>query len=99
MKKNLIKNDSQKEELGPAGETKSEKFERIAQRRVTEVVAKIRLIGNLSDRRNYDYTDDHVRQIFDAFESEIRACKGKFRSGDTSPPAAFSFKRQSRSVQ
>ena len=85
--------DANREDMGPVGETKSEKFERIAQRRVTELVAKIRLIGNLSDRRNYDYTDEHVRQIFDALDSEVRACKVKFRSGDSSTLATFSFKR------
>jgi hypothetical protein len=84
---------SQREDRGPLGETKVAKFERIAQRRVTELVAKIRLISNLSDRRNYDFTDEHVRQIFDALDSEIRACKGKFRSGDASAPVVFSFKR------
>lgn len=75
------------------GESKSEKFERIAQRRVTEAVSKIRLIGNLSEKKNYEYTDEHVRQIFDALESEVRSCKGKFRSGDSSVPPSFSFKR------
>lgn len=85
-----------KEDAGPAGETKAEKFERIAQRRVTEIVTKIRLIGNLSDRRNYEYTDEHVRQIFDALDSEVRACKIKFKSGDAVTPVVFSFKRQSR---
>ena len=76
-----------------SGETKSEKFKRIAQRRVTEVVMKIRLIGNLSDRRNYGYTDDHVRQIFDAIEAEVRANKNKFKSGDTAAPGMFLFKQ------
>ena len=76
-----------------SGETKTEKFERIAQRRVTEIVAKVRLIGNLSDRRNYGYTDDHIRQIFDALEGEVRACKGKFKSGDAAMPVTFFFKR------
>lgn len=92
MKKTGI-SDSNNEDIGPAGETKLEKFERIAQRRVTEIVAKVRLIGNLSDRRNYDYTDDHVRQIFDALDAEVRACKIKFKSGDAAAPVAFSFKR------
>ena len=79
--------------LSTDGENKSEKFERIAQRRVTEAVSKIRLIGNLSEKKNYEYTDEHVRQIFDALESEVRSCKGKFRSGDSSVPPSFSFKK------
>ena len=81
------------DEAGPIGESKAEKFERIAQRRVTELVSKIRLIGNLSDKRNYDYTEDHVRQIFEALESEVRACKGRFRSVETTAPSSFSFKK------
>ena len=91
----MRKNDSgpQGEDVGPVGETKAEKFERIAQRRVGELVAKIRLIGNLSDKRNYDYTEDHVRQIFDALESEVRACKGKFRSVESATPPTFFFKK------
>ena len=80
-------------ERSSSDETKAEKFERIAQRRVAETVAKVRLIGNLSDRRNYGYTDDHVRQIFDALDAEVRACKGKFKSGDATMPVTFSFKR------
>jgi hypothetical protein len=80
-------------ELPLDGETKLGKFERIAQRRVTEVVSKIRLIGNLSDKKNYEYTDEHVRQIFEALESELRSCKAKFRSGDSTVPPSFSFKR------
>lgn len=89
-KKTHIGNSARKE---LARETKSEKFERIAQRRVTELVAKIRLIGNLSDKRNYEYTEDHVRQIFEILETEVRSCKGKFRSVDSSTPPSFSFRK------
>ncbi len=91
--KKVGKIGSKNEDKVPLGESKAAKFERIAQRRVTELVAKIRLISNLSDRRNYEFSDEHVRQIFDALDSEIRACKSKFRSGDASAPAVFSFKR------
>lgn len=92
MKKPVTK-DFVSDDAGPADETKIGKFERIAQRRVTEIVTKIRLIGNLSDRRNYEYSEEHVRQIFDAVEAEIRACKAKFKSGETVAPLMFAFKR------
>ena len=36
---------------------KGSRFERLAERRVTEVLRKMRLIGNLSNKRNYTYTD------------------------------------------
>jgi hypothetical protein len=70
------------------------KFERIAERRVSEVLNKLRLVGNLSDRRNYSYTDDHVREIFDAIESEFRATKARFRAEEQSGSVGFSFKKK-----
>lgn len=68
-------------------------FERLAEKRVSEAIKKIRLIGNLSNRRNYDYTETHVRQIIDALESELKNMKSKFRSEETSEDVTFSFKK------
>jgi hypothetical protein len=93
LKDYIVKKIKNNENLTQISETKAEKFERIAQRRVTEIIAKTRLIGNLSDRRNYEYTEEQVRQIFDALDAEVRACKIKFKSGDVATPVVFSFKR------
>lgn len=38
-------------------ETKNEKFIRLAEARVNSVIQKIQLIGNLSNKRNYDYSE------------------------------------------
>lgn len=74
-------------------ESKSQKFRRLAERRATEIINKIRLIGNLSDKKNYDYTDDQIRQLFDALEGEIRLCKGRFKSADATTTNKFTFKK------
>jgi hypothetical protein len=74
-------------------ESKGDRFKRLAERRATETIAKLRLVGNLSDKKNYDYTDDQVRQIFDALESELRACKARFKSADTTIAPKFIFKK------
>ncbi|MFM9281357.1 hypothetical protein [Paenibacillus jiagnxiensis] len=68
-------------------------FERLAEKRVSEAIKKIRLIGNLSNRRNYDYTESHVRQIIEALETELKNMKSKFRSEEASEDVAFSFKK------
>jgi hypothetical protein len=74
------------------GESKLQKFERIAERRVNEFVRVIRLIGNLADRRNYEYSDAHVQQIVSVIEQETRTLKSKFRTDVEGHPHQFKFK-------
>lgn len=59
-------------------ENDREKFVQLAQARVNKALKDIRLIGNLSNRSNYDYTDDDVTKIFKALNEEIAACKKRF---------------------
>lgn len=54
------------------------KFIQLASRRVSKALNDIRLIGNLSNRSNYDYTDEDVTKIFRALSDEVSACKKKF---------------------
>jgi len=73
-------------------ESKQQRFERIAERRVSETIKKIRLIGNLSDKKNYAYTEEHIKKIFDALDGEFRMIKSKFRSSEETYKESFSFK-------
>jgi hypothetical protein len=57
---------------------KIEKFERLAEKRMVDVIKKIRLIGNLSNRNNYEYTDEHIEYIISTLEREIKELKRKF---------------------
>ncbi len=61
---------------------KLEKFERLAERRVNEAMKKIRLIGNLANRNNYEYTEKHAKKIIDALEAELRTLKSRFKDED-----------------
>jgi len=72
---------------------KRENFERLAEKRVTEALKIMRLIGNLSNRRNYDYTEMHVKEIVDALEAELRQLKNRFREGTQHNNCVFSFKK------
>lgn len=62
-------------------ETKNERFVRLAEGRVNATLDKLRLLGQLANRRNYDYTDDQAAAIFRALQKELNATKAKFRDG------------------
>ena len=59
-------------------ETKKDKFIRVAESRTNKILAMIRLLGNCSSKAVYDYTEQDVKKIFSAIESEIRNAREKF---------------------
>ena len=61
------------------GETKEEKFKRLAELRVNAAMDRIRLLGQLSNRGNYDYTDEQVEMIFNALKKALVESRSKFR--------------------
>lgn len=61
-------------------EDRAQRFKRIATYRTNEVLEKLRLLGNLSNKANYEYTEDELNKIFSAVEFQIRVIKAKFSS-------------------
>lgn len=61
---------------------KEENFRRLAERRTNAVLERLRILGNLSNRSAYAYSDEDVRKIFRAIERELRLTRAKFRSFD-----------------
>lgn len=59
-------------------ETKREKFVRLAEARTNKIIDMIRLLGNCSNKSNYDYTDADIQKIFTAIDKEIKNTKLKF---------------------
>ena len=57
---------------------KREKFIELTEKRVTKTLDSIRLIGNLSDKRYYDYDEKDIKQVFNALSREIQAAKNRF---------------------
>ena len=72
---------------------KREKFEELAEKRVNEIIKKIRLVGNLSNRNNYDYTDNHVKQIISNIKNEVADLEEKFNSKKKEQETTFKFKK------
>lgn len=73
-------------------ESKQKRFERLAERRVNAAIRVLRLIGNLSDRRNYEYTDVHAQQLVAVLDQEVRALKARFRTDGNDSSKQFKFK-------
>lgn len=68
---------------------KRKKFVELAQKRVNRLLREIRLIGNLGNRSNYSFTDEDVRKIFAAIDTELRATRKRFDSASSGEGSTF----------
>ena len=59
-------------------ESDRDKFVRLANSRVNKAIRAIRVVGNLSNRSNYSYTEDDVEKIFRALQEELKGCRKRF---------------------
>lgn len=59
-------------------EGKHEKFIRLAKLRGERAIKDLRLIGNLANRNNYEYSDEEVKTLFAAVEEELKLAKFNF---------------------
>jgi hypothetical protein len=71
----MFENDDHEPDV-VAGETKSEAFLRIANKRLPVAVKRIRLLGNLSSA-NYSYTDEQAALIIDVLRTEVDKLESK----------------------
>lgn len=61
-------------------EEKRDRFKRVAENRTNRIIESIRLLGNCSNRSNYEYTEDDIKKIFSAIENELRETKQKYHT-------------------
>ena len=59
-----------------------EKFVMLAERRVNQAIRQIKLIGNLSNKRNYAYTDSDAGQIYRALKKSLDDMRARFESSN-----------------
>ena len=65
-------------------ETKNEAFRRLATKRTNAVIDKIRVLGHCANPWLYDYSEEDVRKMFRAIDSELKVVKAKFRNSSKS---------------
>jgi hypothetical protein len=59
------------------------KFVELAEKRVTRALRDLRLIGNLSNRSNYRYTEEDARKICKVLRDAVEEVRARFeRKGD-----------------
>ena len=57
-----------------------EKFVDLAEKRVNRAIGQIKLVGNLSNRSNYSYTDEDVTKIHRALKKALDEMRARFDS-------------------
>ena len=59
-------------------ETKAERFVRLGQTRTAKALDAISNIGGLSNKGNYEYTEEQAHKILKALEAEVVKLAAKF---------------------
>lgn len=79
--------EQQKRDRSPAG-----RFKYLAEKRVGKAIKAIASISNLSEKKNYEYTEDQVTQIIDVLTNELELMRKKFESFKTTNTKSFKLK-------
>lgn len=59
-------------------ETPEQRFRRLATARTNEVLRRLKVLGNCSNRQVYSYTEKEVEKIFSAVDRKVRETRAKF---------------------
>ena len=57
---------------------KRERFEKVAEKRVNNIIHYLELLSNCSNTYNYEYTKDDVEKIFRAISKKVSYSKSLF---------------------
>ena len=62
---------------------KRERFVKIAENRTNKIIDMIKLLGNCSNKNNYSYNEEDIKQIFSAIDQELKIAKTKFQEAQS----------------
>jgi len=71
-----------------SSESKSERFNRVAEKRVENVLKSLRSLSQCSNKRMYEWNDEQLNKIWDAINSELQSCKESYTQ---TQPDEFKF--------
>ena len=57
---------------------KRDRFIRIVEKRVNNILQNLDSLGNCSNKRNYDYSEKDVKLIFAEIEKKVKETKSRF---------------------
>jgi len=64
-------------------ETKEERFKRVAEKRVQNLIRSIRSLSQLANSKVYQWRDNQLGKIWAVVENEISRCKKTFEEPDS----------------
>jgi hypothetical protein len=68
---------------------KSQKFVELANRRVNRALRDLKLISNLANRKNYEYTDEQAKKVVRALLKEVESVRRSFEDPVAGQSDAF----------
>ena len=64
-------------------ETNSERFKRVGEKRVQNIINSIRSLSQLANKRIYEWNKDQLNKIWKAIDNELQECKKSFENPDS----------------
>ncbi len=64
-------------------EGKDERFKRVAEKRVQNIIKGIRSLSQLTNKKVYQWDDELLKRIWNAIELELESCKKRFAEPDS----------------
>jgi hypothetical protein len=60
------------------GETREDRFRRLAATRTNEVLRRLKILGNCANRQIYSYTEKDIDKIFSAIDHRLKETRARF---------------------
>ena len=70
---------------------KRAKFVELANKRVTKCVKDLKLVGNLANKANYDFSEEDAKKIVRALQREVDSIRARFSEKGSSSGLEFSL--------
>jgi len=64
------------------GETKKDRFKRVAEKRVRNVLESLKKLSQCSNRRMYRWDDPQLKKIWSAIDKELDRCRKDFQNAE-----------------
>ena len=81
------------------GETKEERFKRVVQNRVQNVLDSLRRLSQCSNKRMYGWDDEQLKKIWSAIDKELKSCKESFANAEPEQFRLQCFKRRGEKMR
>jgi len=76
-------NDAKNDRKTKYKESNRERFVRIVERRVNQLIKNLDSLGKCANKKNYEYTEKDVKKIFGEIDRKIKETKAMFAGKST----------------